>query len=125
MTKEELDTIRLLLQQELGTLRTDMENGMNSLRTDMETGMNSLRSDMEAKMDSLRTELKEYTTQQINLMVENILEPRFNLLAENQQIMMEKLEKTEEIDAMDTRVTVLEVAVKKLDRDVRELKKAQ
>lgn len=50
---------------------------------------------------------------------------RFDLLAENQQSMMEKLERLDDLDIMDTRITALEAMVRKLNREVAQLKKAQ
>lgn len=50
---------------------------------------------------------------------------RFNLLAENQQIMLEKLERLDDMEVMDTRITALEAMVKKLNREMEKLKKAQ
>lgn len=50
---------------------------------------------------------------------------RFNLLAENQQIMLEKLDRLDDMEVMDTRITALEAMVKKLNREMEKLKKAQ
>lgn len=50
---------------------------------------------------------------------------RFSLLAENQQIMLEKLERLDDMEVMDTRITALEAMVKKLNREMEKLKKAQ
>lgn len=50
---------------------------------------------------------------------------RFNLLVENQQIMLEKLERLDDMEVMDTRITALEAMVKKLNREMEKLKKAQ
>lgn len=50
---------------------------------------------------------------------------RFNLLAENQQIMLDKLERLDDMEVMDTRITALEAMVKKLNRELEKLKRAQ
>lgn len=50
---------------------------------------------------------------------------RFNLLAENQQIMLEKLERLDDMEVMDARITALEAMVKKLNRELEKLKRAQ
>ena len=49
---------------------------------------------------------------------------RFNLLAENQQVMLEKLERLDDMEVMDTRITALEAMVKKLNREMEKLKKS-
>lgn len=50
---------------------------------------------------------------------------RFDLLAEGQQIILEKLERLEDMDILDTRISALEAMVKKLNREINQLKKAQ
>ncbi len=61
----------------------------------------------------------------MKVLIDQEVTPKFNLLAENQAIMMEKLEKLDEMEIMDTRLTALEAMVKKLNREVQQLKKAQ
>lgn len=58
-------------------------------------------------------------------LIDQEVTPKFNLLAENQSIILEKLEKLDELETLDIRVTTLEAAVKKLNREVQQLKKAQ
>lgn len=49
---------------------------------------------------------------------------RFDLLSENQQIILEKLERLDDMDIMDTRISALEAMVKKLNREMSKLKQA-
>ena len=55
--------------------------------------------------------------------------PKFNLLAEGQQAILDRLDRMEsrleDIDVMDSRITALEAMVRKLNREVTELKNAQ
>ena len=50
---------------------------------------------------------------------------RFDLLAEGQSAILEKLERLDDMEVMDTRITALEAMVKKLNREMEKLKKAQ
>ena len=50
---------------------------------------------------------------------------KFNLLAENQQIILERLPDPEDTQLLERRVDTLELAVRKLNREISELKKAQ
>ena len=52
-------------------------------------------------------------------------EKRFNLLAEGQSAILEKLERLDDMEVIDTRITALEAMVKKLNREMEKLKKAQ
>ena len=72
-----------------------------------------------------KQEILDETTQRMKVLLDTEVTPKFNLLAENQSIMMEKLERLDDIEVMDTRITALEAMVKKLNRDVEKLKKAQ
>ena len=59
------------------------------------------------------------------MMMETKFEKRFNLLAEGQSAILEKLERLDDVEVMDTRITALEAMVKKLNREMEKLKKAQ
>ena len=59
------------------------------------------------------------------MMMETKFEKRFNLLAEGQSTILEKLERLDDMEVMDTRITALEAMVKKLNREMEKLKKAQ
>lgn len=50
---------------------------------------------------------------------------KFNLLAENQQIILERLPDPEDTQLLERRVDTLELAVRKLNREISELKQAQ
>lgn len=84
---------------------------------------------MDKKLDSqtqeLRSELGQQIGQQLNLMIENYFDPRSNLLAEGLQNVNEKLKALDDLEVMDTRITALEAMVKKINRELKELKKAE
>ena len=50
---------------------------------------------------------------------------KFDLLAENQQIILERLPDPEDTQLLERRVDTLELAVRKLNREISELKQAQ
>lgn len=68
---------------------------------------------------------KDAITHEAQLMMENYFGPKFDLLAENQQLIMEKLKGLDDLEVMDTRITALEAMVKKINRELKELKQAQ
>ena len=69
-------------------------------------------------MERQKQEILDETTQRMKVLLDTEVTPKFNLLAENQSIMMEKLERLDDIEVMDTRITALEAMVKKLNREV-------
>ena len=74
---------------------------------------------------AVREEAGAQVSQQLNLMMENYFDPRFNLLAEQLQTVTEKLAQLDDLEVMDTRITALEAMVKKINRELKELKKAE
>lgn len=84
-----------------------------------------LMQGMEDRIDQKLAQQNKEIMQEVGVLIENEVTPRFNLLAENQQSMMEKLERLDDLDIMDTRITALEAMVRKLNREVAQLKKAQ
>lgn len=84
-----------------------------------------LMKGMEDRIDQKLAQQKKEIMQEVGVLIENEVTPRFNLLAENQQSMMEKLERLDDLDIMDTRITALEAMVRKLNREVAQLKKEQ
>ncbi len=51
--------------------------------------------------------------------------PQFSLLAEGQQTINEKLAPLDDLEVLETRVSALEAMVKKMNREIAQLKKAQ
>ncbi len=65
------------------------------------------------ELQEIRSIMREETSQQLNLIIENYFDPRFNLLAEELNHANEKLEVLDDMEVMDTRITALEAMVKK------------
>ena len=57
--------------------------------------------------------------------VESEINPKLQLLAEGQEVLLEKINRLEKRDELTGRVVILEEAVKRLNKDVDALKKAQ
>lgn len=60
----------------------------------------------------------------MRVIVESDITPKLNLLAEGQQTIIDKQIPYEDIEALETRVDALEAVLKKLNRDIAALKKA-
>ena len=83
--------------------------------------MQALRAMMKEELQIQKAEIMHDVT----VLMDAQFKHRFDLLAENQGIMIEKLEKLDDMEIMDTRIAALEAMVKKLNREVQQLKKAQ
>ena len=58
------------------------------------------------------------------VMQEGYFDPKFNLLADGQKLIREKMLPAEAIEDVEDRVDVLEIAVKEHTREIQELKRA-
>ena len=80
---------------------------------------------MESRIDQKLEKQKQDIMHDVKVLLDTEVTTRFNLLAEGQQTILEKLERLDDIEVMDTRITALEAMVKKLNREMEKLKKAQ
>ena len=77
----------------------------------MDQKLTAMEDHMDQKLDQTRQDL----THQMTVLLDAEVAPKFALLAENQQAILEKLERLDD----------MEVMVKKLARDLEKLKRAQ
>ena len=80
----------------------------------------------ETKQD-IRQEIQESEKrimQNVAVLMDADFGPRFNALSEQIDLMSEKLPDPEEMETMDYRVSALELSVKKLNKEVKQLKAA-
>nr|DAM03204.1 MAG TPA: hypothetical protein [Caudoviricetes sp.] len=87
--------------------------------------MKGMESRIDQKLEKQKQEILDESTRRTKLLLDTEVTTRFNLLAEGQQTILEKLERLDDMEVMDTRITALEAMVKKLNREMEKLKKAQ
>ena len=75
---------------------------------------------MDQKFDTMRKEIMHDVT----VLMDAEFGPKFNALAEQIDLILEKLSDLEDRENLETRVSALEVVVKKHGREIDELKKA-
>ena len=83
-----------------------------------------IEESLDQKMDQKFAQQRKEILSDVRLLLDTEVQTKFNLLAENQEIILQKLERLDDMDVMDTRISALEAMVKKLNRDVDKLKKA-
>lgn len=72
-----------------------------------------------------KQELLDEATQRMKVLLDTEVSEKFNLLAENQELLLERLPDPEASELLERRVDTLELAVRRLSRQVTELQKAQ
>lgn len=87
--------------------------------------LSAMESRLDAKMEQRITDAQSEIMRGVAVLMEAKFDPQFNLLAEGQQTIRELLPPQEDWEIMDTRMSALEAMVKKLNREVAQLKKAQ
>ena len=66
----------------------------------------------------------EESENRMKVMVESYFDPKFNLLYENQKIMMEQLAPRSRVDALEDEVKFLKSVVRQMNDEIQKLKKA-
>ena len=84
-----------------------------------------LMKGMEDRIDQKLAKQQKEIMQEVGGLLENAVTPRFNLLAEGQEEILRRMPSEEDMDIIDGRLTALEASVRKLNREVAQLKKAQ
>ena len=68
---------------------------------------------------------RQETHEDMMAIIESEINPKLQLLAEGHEMLLEKINRLEKRDELTGRVVILEEAVKRLNKDVDALKKAQ
>ena len=96
---------------------------------DSEARMMQRLQDSEARtlqqLQDSETRTLEQSAQNMRVILESYIEPKFKLLAEGQQLLLETLAPKSRVDELDEEVAFLKSMVRIHDRDIQELKKAQ
>lgn len=79
---------------------------LEKLQTDI-SGLKTDVSGLKAGQDAMQADISG-----IKVRLDTEIERKINLLAEGQELMLEKLERLDDMEVMDTRITALEAMVK-------------
>ena len=80
---------------------------------------------MAEKLQEAETRILEQSAHNMRVLLESYVEPKFNLLAEGQQMIRETLVPKSRVEELEDEVAFLKSIVRIHDRDIQELKKAQ
>lgn len=82
------------------------------------------RKDLQAIQTMLDASVKESENRMMSYFESAIL-PKFDLLADGQKTIMDAITPESEIEALRSKVEILEIAVRSMNKEIAELKKAQ
>lgn len=80
---------------------------------------------MDQSLAQQKQEILDESTQRMKILLDTEVTPKFNLLAENQKIMLDKLAPKSELEELRSEVSVLKLAIRSINQEIAELKKAQ
>jgi hypothetical protein len=80
---------------------------------------------MDQSLAQQKQEILDESTQRMKILLDTEITPKFNLLAENQKIMLDKLAPKSELEELRSEVSVLKLAIRSINQEIAELKKAQ
>ena len=87
--------------------------------------MQGMKKEIIGETNELLAQQKREIMQEVGVLIENEVTPKFNLLAEGQEEILRRMPSEEDMDIIDGRLTALEASVRKLNREVAQLKKVQ
>lgn len=87
--------------------------------------MQDMKKEIIGETNELLAQQKREIVQEVGVLIENEVTPKFNLLAEGQEEILRRMPSEEDMDIIDGRLTALEASVRKLNREVAQLKKVQ
>lgn len=87
--------------------------------------MRQMVEGLEDKMDKKLEIQKKDLLNGVQVLMENTVQTQINLVGEDVQIIRERMPDTDELEAMEARLSAVEAVVKKHSKDIQNLKKAQ
>lgn len=87
--------------------------------------MKGMESRIDQKLEKQKQEILDESTRRMKLLLDSEVTTRFNLLAEGQQAIMDAITPKSEIEELRNEVSVLKLAIRTMNQEIAELKKAQ
>ncbi len=134
LEKQDLEAIDELIRTRIeeSEARTNKRfEAVDQRLEEMQAQMDKRFEDMETRMDKRFEEMRGDIWKDVSVLMDAKFEKYFNLLAENQQVLQEKMDRLlgerlpERVEKTEGDVQVLKVAVRHLNEDVGELKAAK
>ena len=107
-----------------GECRMLDEKDLQAIAQLIDKKLDPIKEDIE-ELKAGQTKLKAEILHEAGALIEADVIPRFNLLADGQKLIREKMLPAEALDTVEDRVDVLEAVVKLHSREIEKLKKAQ
>lgn len=99
------------------------EKDLQAIAQMMDKKLSQQKQEILLEMDSKLEPIKSEITG-IKLTLENVIQPQIDGLAENQQIILEKLVPRSRVDELEDEVKFMKVIIRQMNEDIQKLKAA-
>lgn len=96
---------------------------LQAMKTIMKEELEPIKKDIAELKEEIQ-ESEQRVMKNVAILMDADFGPRFNALGEQIDLILEKLPDPEEMETMDYRVSALELSVKKLNKEIKQLKAA-
>lgn len=118
LDEKDLLAIGQLMDQKLAQQKQDLLGEMARQKDD-------ILGEMDRRLAQQKEEILTEATHRMQVLLDAEVKPMFNLLAEDISIIREKMIPESRVEAVEDDVSVLKASVRQINRELRELKKAQ
>lgn len=122
LSEQDLMAIGQLMDQKLAQQKQEILGEMDQR---MGRQKEEILGEMDRRMAQQKEEILAESTHRMKVLLDAEVKPQFNLLADELSIIREKMIPESRIEALEDDVSVLKIAVRQINREIRELKKAQ
>ena len=125
MLTEANQELRQDIMQDVTTMMAETKQDiMQDVTTMLAETKQDITQNFTAMLTETKQDLRQDIMQDVTTLMDAEFKSKFNLLAEGQQAILDHLPDPEDIETTEHRLSVLELSVKKLNREVKQLKAA-
>ena len=115
-----------MMDQRISASEEQMAQRMDEkLEVQRQSILRDVSAMIDQKLERQKDEILDEAAHRMKVLLDTEVAMRFNLLAEGQEEILRRMPTEEDMELIDSRITTLEIAVKKLNRRVAERRPAQ
>ncbi len=126
-------TVKESVAENNSAIRKDMEEALSKQREEIQAELagalskqkKEIHEELVTALSEQKDELRKEIREDVMTIIESNVTRKLLILAEDNQSLLEKIKRVEKNDEVIDRIVILEEAVKKLNKEVEELKRAQ
>ena len=115
----------MLEEKDLQAIAQLMDSRIGESEKRMDQRLAQQKQDIMSETKGLLSQQKQEIMHDVKVLLDTEVTPKFNLLAEKQKIMLDKLAPKSELEELRSEVSVLKLAIRTINQEIAELKKAQ